>query len=326
MPLSQGRRLDWQWLRSLGFTLVLVGLVAAAIGEDREFAISALATCAVGFGFFYLLFPGGMHFGVVVANLLAMYAGLFVFFHDANFHAASRQISIISMALPVVGFLAGCFLRRRAITGVIHARRTRPHEHLPRLRRWVPGTMAVGTISFSVPVLGLSADAQGVALLASMAVIAILVFVAARDVVLLQMDVALIFESVTARLHRMVMPVMAFLTVYSLLLVVFACLFRIAELSTGRPQLALHGTPMNASFTDALYFSVVTLSTVGYGDISPIGPLARALAAFEVVAGVLLLLFGFSEIMRSADLDRRGPSGHLPAEREPPHDSGPPAS
>jgi len=306
-PRSQGGRVDQRWLRSLGFTLVLVGLIAAAIGEDRQFAITALATCTVGFGFFYLLFPGGLHFGVVVANLLAMYAGLFVFFHDANFQAASRQISILSMALPVVGFLAGCFLRRRAITGVIHARRTRPQEHLPRLRRWVPGTLAVGVVSFAVPVFGLGADAQGVALLVSMAVIAILVFAAARDVVLLQMDLALIFEGVTARLHRMVMPVVAFLMVYSLLLVVFACLFRIAELSTGRPQLALHGTPINASFIDALYFSVVTLSTVGYGDISPVGPLARALAASEVVTGVLLLLFGFSEIMRSAEQDRRGP-------------------
>jgi voltage-gated potassium channel len=313
MPRSQGRLLDGHWLRSLGFTLVLVGLIAVAVGEDWQFTVSALATCAVGFGFFYLLFPGGLHFGVVVANLLAMYAGLFVFFHDANFHAASRRISIISMALPVAGFLAGCFLRRRAITGVIHARRTRPHEHLPRLRRWVPGTLAVGTVSFAVPVFGLGANAQGLALLASMTVIAMFVFAAARDVVLLQMDIALIFESVTARVHRLVMPLVAFLTVYALLLVVFACLFRIAERSTGQPQLALHGTPIHASFTDALYFSVITLSTVGYGDISPVGPLARALAAFEVVTGLLLLLFGFGEIMRSADQDRRGPPTSPPA-------------
>jgi voltage-gated potassium channel len=69
---------------------------------------------------------------------------------------------------------------------------------------------------------------------------------------------------------------------------------------TGAHQLAFHGTPINISFPDALYFSLVTLSTVGYGDLAPVGPLARLLSGMEVVAGLLLLLFWFSEIMRSA--------------------------
>lgn len=37
------------------------------------------------------------------------------------------------------------------------------------------------------------------------------------------------------------------------------------------------------------YFSFVTLTTLGYGDVSPIEPLARALTAFEAVAGQLFL-------------------------------------
>src|SRR5262249_49098777 len=53
--------LDRHWLRSTGFTLLLVGLVAAAIGADWTATLSSLLTCAVGFGFFYLLFPGGAH-------------------------------------------------------------------------------------------------------------------------------------------------------------------------------------------------------------------------------------------------------------------------
>jgi len=65
------------------------------------------------------------------------------------------------------------------------------------------------------------------------------------------------------------------------------------------------------SFSDTIYFSVITLSTVGYGDITPVGPLVRALATVEVVAGLLLLLFGFAEIMRSGDPDtgRHPPRG-----------------
>ena len=113
MPPANPVRLDRHWRRSLLFTLLLVGLVIAGIGADWEFALAALLTCAVGFGFFYLVFPGGMHFGVTVANLLALYACLFVFFREANFADAPRRQSIISLALPVLGFLGACFLRRR---------------------------------------------------------------------------------------------------------------------------------------------------------------------------------------------------------------------
>jgi hypothetical protein len=34
-----------------------------------------------------------------------------------------------------------------------------------------------------------------------------------------------------------------------------------------------------------LYFSYITLATVGYGDITPTHPITRNLAAFEALAG-----------------------------------------
>ncbi|MBE0617508.1 MAG: two pore domain potassium channel family protein [Proteobacteria bacterium] len=40
------------------------------------------------------------------------------------------------------------------------------------------------------------------------------------------------------------------------------------------------------SFVDALYFSVVTVATVGYGDIHPITPAGKLLAVGLIVAGV----------------------------------------
>jgi voltage-gated potassium channel len=38
-----------------------------------------------------------------------------------------------------------------------------------------------------------------------------------------------------------------------------------------------------------LYFSLVTLTTLGYGDLLPVTPFARIVAALEAVTGVLYI-------------------------------------
>ena len=53
--------------------------------------------------------------------------------------------------------------------------------------------------------------------------------------------------------------------------------------STGGPP------PLDAISTDLFYFSFVTLTTLGYGDITPVTPLARSLATLEALAGTLFL-------------------------------------
>jgi voltage-gated potassium channel len=309
LKLSHPRRpprFDRNWRRSLLFTLALIALVNAAVGADRIFSLVSLAICAVAFGFFYLTFPGGMLFGITLGNFLAVYECAYIAFHEANFHEAAYPASIAGLTLPVLGFLCGCFLRRPEIAHALQARRARERARLPRLSRWLPAVLIVAAISFALQRAALSPGEQDIALVAAMSVITGFVVYAVRDLVLLMMDVALIFEGVSARLSRLVPPVMAFLTFYSLLVIVFACLYRIAEFVTGRPQFAVFGKLEQIRFVDVLYFSVATISTVGYGDISPATPLVRGLAGLEVISGLLVLLFGFSEIMRTADpRDRR---------------------
>ena len=167
--------LDRHWLRSTSFTLLLVGLVAAAIGADWTATLSSLVTCAVGFGFFYLLFPGGAHFGMTVANFLAIYACMFEFFHDANFPAAPRNFALGAVALPVLGFFVGCVVRRRQVLSIVHARRIRELNHLPRITGWLLGALAVGAASFALPRLDLNPLQQGIALLAAMALITLFI-------------------------------------------------------------------------------------------------------------------------------------------------------
>jgi len=43
------------------------------------------------------------------------------------------------------------------------------------------------------------------------------------------------------------------------------------------------------NFADVAYFSFVTLTTLGYGDISPIVPIARFLVYMEAIVGVFYM-------------------------------------
>jgi len=63
-------------------------------------------------------------------------------------------------------------------------------------------------------------------------------------------------------------------------------------------------TARDITFAECLYFSIVTLSTVGFGDIVPVTDLIRMVVASEIVCGALLLLFGLSEILEYARRDR----------------------
>jgi hypothetical protein len=50
---------------------------------------------------------------------------------------------------------------------------------------------------------------------------------------------------------------------------------------------ALHGDPDPRGFATLLYFSFTTLTTLGYGDIVPVSPVARLLTSVEAVVGQL---------------------------------------
>jgi hypothetical protein len=47
------------------------------------------------------------------------------------------------------------------------------------------------------------------------------------------------------------------------------------------------GTKESMERFNAFYFSFITLSTVGYGDITPVSKVARMLAATEAMTGLL---------------------------------------
>ncbi|MBX9699720.1 MAG: potassium channel family protein [Acetobacteraceae bacterium] len=69
------------------------------------------------------------------------------------------------------------------------------------------------------------------------------------------------------------------------------------------------GVPMLGAPQDAglLFFSFVTLSTTGYGDIVPVHPVARSLAVLEVITGTLFTTVLIARLV-SLELAGRGRS------------------
>ncbi len=76
------------------------------------------------------------------------------------------------------------------------------------------------------------------------------------------------------------------INIYLAIGLAFALLYRaIVILSPG----AIDGLTPEGPHNDAFYFSFVTLTTLGYGDITPISVGARMLAAVEAIIGQLYL-------------------------------------
>ncbi|WP_308367397.1 MULTISPECIES: potassium channel family protein [unclassified Microbulbifer] len=56
----------------------------------------------------------------------------------------------------------------------------------------------------------------------------------------------------------------------------------------------------NWSVLDALYFSVVTLTTVGFGDLTPTRPISKAFTIIYILVGVGLLTAFIRIVVRQA--------------------------
>jgi TRAP-type C4-dicarboxylate transport system permease large subunit len=68
-----------------------------------------------------------------------------------------------------------------------------------------------------------------------------------------------------------------------------------------------------ATKADGLYFALSTLSTVGYGDIHPVGQLARHVVTLQLVFNVIVLAAAARTLTRG--LAGRSPRGRRPGHR-----------
>ena len=89
-------------------------------------------------------------------------------------------------------------------------------------------------------------------------------------------------------LQQMWEALLAFLLGYAAIIFIFACFYAAAwqhNRSSAFQGMSLI-SPLPPSFGQFVYFSVVTMATLGYGDVIPSDALTRTLACIEVVIGV----------------------------------------
>jgi hypothetical protein len=305
----------------MGFTLALCVVLAWGVGDQGHiFPFAVIGAAALGLGVVYWAFPRGLHFAFGMTAGLAIYASLFVVLGHAQFPDALPWSRALGFLLPVLAFVAMVLRRHRELDVVATQQTAHELDHLPHASRWLLSSSLVALACFVLPINRLSPDLQALALLAAMAGVAGIAAVAVRDVIRLMVDVSLIVHEIGARARFLIVPAVAFLLMYALLVVGFASAYRIADELSARPLFNGPGGPIRISYADSLHFSVATLSTVGYGDIQPHDDGIRVLASLEVVAGQLLLLFGVAEILRARRsrpergprLDREDEPGHSP--------------
>lgn len=294
------------WALSLSLTGAVVGLIAIAVAPSPWFFWLQIVAVVAAAGAVLWMFPATPFFAVAHANFVGIYTCLFVFFWETNFRGVHAWAAFLGYGLPLIGFLAGAWWRRDRLRAIVDKPKLYEDSRIARIFLWLLPMIVIGAATFLVPGLKLDPQQESLVLLAAMAVIAATVMAASGNVAAFLIESGLLFEEFFSRSAHMLVPAFAFLTFYSLLVVVFAALYRIIDRLAVVPQFTVHGVAKSLTFSESLYFSLVTLATVGYGDITPATNLTRLLSGFEVVCGVLLLLFGVSEIMAHARRHRGG--------------------
>jgi voltage-gated potassium channel len=293
--------------RSIVFSALFLGLIAAAVGGIQP----AIASWALLFVIalvviMNVIIQHSTFLSIVLANFVGLYACSFTFFVEEQFSGASAIDIQIAFALPLVAFTLGIYVQRRRIEHLIQHRQTHISTDLSRSTFWLLPMAAIGVSTAFLKPGGLAPDEVGWLLMGYMAVIALIAAATARDIAVFVLDLGLLFKDFSTNAAHLIKPTFAFFTWYSMLAIAYGSLYTIIDRHSAQPNFQMAGSPHPLTFAEGIYFSVVTLSSVGYGDIAAQTTAVRLLVVSEIIAGVLLFLFGVQAILATA-LQRRAP-------------------
>jgi hypothetical protein len=144
--------------------------------------------------------------------------------------------------------------------------------------RWVRASVAGAVAAFAVSVLAILVGSERLSVALTNAALTALVAA----------TIAVIFQALWQRRTVDVYTVNGALATYLLLALFYSSLHQFLNATLGNPY--LDGVTDPADSSAFLYFSVVTLTTTGFGDIVPITGPARAVVVTEAVVGQLYLV------------------------------------
>lgn len=289
------------FLRSIIFTGVLLGFIVLAVGADQPgIAIWTLVlVIALALTLNYLL-PDSTFLSIVFANLIGVYTCLFTFFVSNQFPGVRPLVSQFGFTMPLISFVLGAVYHRETIEKLLHRRAVQIESDLSRFPLWLVPLLAIGISTLFIPAAEMQQDQLGWALLGYMALIAVITGASARDIALFMLDLGVVFRGFSQNAARLIKPAFAFFTWYSMLTIIYGCLYTIVDRFSAVPNFTVTGVPQKITFAEGLYISVVTLSTVGYGDIVAKSAIVRLLVSSEIFIGVLLILFGVQAILSTS--------------------------
>jgi Ion channel len=164
-------------------------------------------------------------------------------------------------------------------------------------------TMAVaGVVVVSVVATGVGAAFASGALLRILTACSVLLMVS--------VTVALIVRYLMVSAQVDVATVLGVLSIYLLIALFFAS---IHEIGTVLQPDYLRGAGASPTSSDTLYLSVITITTLGFGDITPGTNVARMVAVMEALVGQLYLVSVVAAVIGGWRPRRTGPSGTNPA-------------
>jgi len=285
-------------LPSTVFTLVLsllVAFVAWPVAGQLSYAVvgaifGAMLLCR-------LLLPGSSLFSLSIANLVAVYACFFTIILDSHFRAIAPALQMTGFAAPLLAFFLGALLQRRTLRRIIRERVNPAPADFAHSLLWLLLMAIIGIAAMLYASSERSPNELALAFASAMGLSALLAGIASRDITLFLLDTGLLFKDFFQRGALLVAPMFAFFTLYSVTVLLFALVFTSIDHISKHPHFRIMGELRPIAFAESLYFSLITMATVGYGDIIPETNLVRMLSAAEVLCGIALLLFGFNEVL-----------------------------
>ena len=288
-----------RWLSMVVFSVLLLGLVGYASDQTSGmFEVSIVAVIVLTSVFHLLFGSSSSFFNVVFANGMTIYLCFFTFFVESIFSRLPQSFMVAGFLMPLASFLAGAIYWRREIAEIVQTPVVVQDKKFAKAFLWLAPISLIGFAAF---VLHQSATMEVSLLekffLGEMTMIAIIVFFASRDFSTMLMDSGAIFGDFFSDNAHLVKPVFAFFTFYSINIIVFAATYCSIERLSVTPHFMVSGVERDLTFVESMYFSLVTISTLGYGDIIPETNAVRFVVGLQTFLGTLLFLFGVHAIL-----------------------------